>query len=150
MADFPSNHGIQRLSGLDSKILDSSFSEFGDDFGVCDSGDGFEPVIPEAPNAPSEGNGRGVRRGSFNDVKMLPVTFTTDSTTATQVLMLLEVIRYCLEGSKEVVDSVTGEAKPYEFTVKVRNRGKTDFIVSVGDDSLPPIPVPDEPFLIGS
>ena len=64
--------------------------------------------------------------------------------------MLLEMVRYCMENSKEIVDTTTGEAKEYSINLKIRNRGKSSFLVSIGDEPMPPIPVPNEDYFIGS
>jgi hypothetical protein len=87
---------------------------------------------------------------AFMETKMVPMTIMTDSNTATQVVMLLEMIRYCMENSKEIIDSTNGEAKEYDIHLKIRNRGKSNFLVSIGDESMSPLPVSEKPWFIGS
>ena len=84
-----------------------------------------------------------------NEVKMLPFVVTTDSYTAVQLMQLLEMVRYCMEQSEKVIDSQTGESKEFELKLKVRNRGKSKFLISIGNESLPPIPQVEE-FRIGN
>lgn len=95
--------------------------------------------------------GRMERTGDdFNKTKMVPFMIATDGNTATQVAMLLEMIRYCMENSRDVLDTATGESKTYDIHLKVRNRGKSPFVVSIGDEPMPPLPLPEEPFLVGN
>jgi hypothetical protein len=159
--DTKNNNRPTRLSMRESKMLDSMFGS-GDatdeDFGLeipdeIDS-NGFEGVKSNGTlSANGVSNSRRVveRSGNaFMETKMLPFTIMTDGNTATQVVMLLEMIRYCMENSSEIVDSRTGEAKEYDIHLKVRNRGKSNFLVSIGDEPMAAIPVSEEPWFIGN
>lgn len=155
---------MKRLSLRESKMLDSTFGRedvTDEDFELeipddMDS-DGFEVIGDNKkyddkngyPN--SERTSKIERSGNaFMETKMLPFTIMTDGNTATQVVMLLEMIRYCMENSKEVIDSRTGEAKEYDIHLKVRNRGKSNFLVSIGDEPMAALPVSEEPWYIGN
>lgn len=145
MAIITSKPKIHRLSGDESKILDSVFGLSDDDMdmGLADVDmDGFTTVEARKDTLP--------KRRSFDETRMVPFTVTTDVNTATQVMMLLEMIRYCMENSKEVLDTTTGEAKEYSITLKVRNRSKTPFVISIGDEPMPPIPFTKDDFPIGN
>lgn len=139
---------IHRLSGDESVLLDSTFGSMDDDLDLSSldniDSDGFVPVES------SENANSNEKKSSFADTKMVPLTLLTDGNTATQVLMLLEMVRYCMENSKDIVDTTTGEAKEYSINLKIRNRGKSSFLVSIGDEPMPPIPVPNEDYFIGS
>lgn len=149
-----------RLSLRDSRLLDSMFGSedaTDEDFEleIPDGADseGFEGVRGDAVASPDEGAvaARMERSGNaFMETKMLPFTIMTDGNTATQVMMLLEMIRYCMENSKEVVDTSTGEAKEYDIHLKVRNRGKSNFLVAIGDQPMDALPTSEEPWFIGS
>ena len=148
MAIINSKPIIHRLSGDESEIVDSTFGSMNDDFDLSSldnvDSDGFIPVESSDAKKPE------VSKSSFIDTKMVPITLMTDGNTATQVIMLLEMVRYCMENSKDVLDTTTGEAKEYSINLKVRNRGKSSFLVSIGDEPMPPIPVPNEEYFIGS
>lgn len=154
-----------RLSLRESRMLDSVFGSedaTDEDFDLeipdeIDS-DGFEGVKKNGLES-HDGRGSGFNGGSnrmersgnaFMETKMLPFTIMTDGNTATQVMMLLEMIRYCMENSKDVIDSRTGEAKEYDIHLKVRNRGKSNFLVSIGDEPMAALPVSEEPWFIGN
>ena len=150
---------LRKLSKRESEILDSTFG--GDesvdiDMEMPDASsidvDGFSPLAPASAAASSNMRKVGVERtgSAFKETKMLPLTLMTDGNTATQVVMLLEMIRYCMEKSKEIIDSGTGEAKEYDIHLKVRNRGKSNFLVSMGDESMEALPVSEEPWFIGN
>ena len=133
---------VQHMTDVESSALEATFGPDGD----------FDMMFPEGAfeHPTEEAEPRAPQPRSFADVKAVPVTIYTDGNTATQVLMLLEMLRYCMEGSREVLDTTTGEAKEYKMTVRVRNRGKTDFMVSVGDETLPPIPLAEDDYFVGS
>lgn len=153
---------IKRIATRESQLLDSAFGsndatdeDFDFDLSSMDS-DGFE-IVDGSANAyrsnddVKHGSAIGERSGNaFMETKMLPFTIMTDGNTATQVMMLLEMIRYCMENSKDVIDSRTGEAKEYDIHLKVRNRGKSNFLVSIGDEAMAALPVSEEPWFIGN
>lgn len=155
---------MKRLSIRESKMLDSTFGKedvTDEDFELeipdnIDS-EGFDGIRDNTSSNNkneyynSERMSKMERLGNaFMETKMLPFTIMTDGNTATQVVMLLEMIRYCMENSKEVIDSRTGEAKEYDIHLKVRNRGKSNFLVSIGDEPMAALPVSEEPWLIGN
>jgi hypothetical protein len=152
-------NSLTRLSNRESTMLDSMFGN-GDatdeDFGLeipdeMDS-NGFEGVRANKTALNENGKTSNVERSgnAFMETKMLPFTIMTDGNTATQVVMLLEMIRYCMENSKNVIDTRTGEAKEYDIHLKVRNRGKSNFLVSIGDEPMAALPVSEEPWFIGN
>lgn len=151
---------VRRLSSRDSEILDSSFDgEYGDSdvFGldVMDSGpsiDGFEAVTRNNLKTETGMSAKMPERvgNAFKETKMVPITLMTDGNTATQVMMLLEMIRYCMENSKDIVDTTTGESKEYDIHLKVRNRGHSNFLISIGDEPMEPLPVSEDGWFIGS
>lgn len=155
---------MKRLSLSESKMLDSTFGRedvTDEDFELeipddMDS-DGFEVIGDNKKYDDKNGYSNSERMSkiersgnAFMETKMLPFTIMTDGNTATQVVMLLEMIRYCMENSKEIIDSRTGEAKEYDIHLKVRNRGKSNFLVSIGDEPMAALPVSEEPWYIGN
>lgn len=149
---------VERLSIRESGILDSAFGsgdatdeDFALDIPEMPSTDGFSPIAPQTEQLLQSQSNTPERAGSsFNETKLVPVTIATDGNTATQVVMLLEMIRYCMENSANVIDTSNGEAKEYDIRLKIRNRGKSNFLVSIGDESMPPIPVSENEWFIGS
>lgn len=152
-------NSLTRLSNRESTMLDSMFGN-GDatdeDFGLeipdeMDS-NGFEGVKSNDSMPDENRKSSNIERSgnAFMETKMLPFTIMTDGNTATQVVMLLEMIRYCMENSKDVIDTRTGEAKEYDIHLKVRNRGKSNFLVSIGDEPMAALPVSEEPWFIGN
>ena len=91
MAIVNSRPRIHRLSGDESTMLDSVFGNVDDgdmDLSSLDNidSDGFVPVEASVNANSNE------KKPSFVDTKMVPLTLLTDGNTATQVLMLLEMI----------------------------------------------------------
>lgn len=75
-------------------------------------------------------------KGKINETKMLPMTLYTDSFTAEQVVLLLDMIRFCMERSAECKSD---DASEFSFNVHIKNRSRSDFVVSIGDESQEPI-----------
>lgn len=156
------NPKSKRLTLRESGILDSVFGEEDSEerefsLEMPDNENGFSSVSTES-NLEIDNksiNDREIfgneRTGnSFLETKMLPFTIMTDGNTATQVVMLLEMIRYCMENSKDIIDTKTGEAKEYDIHLKIRNRGKSNFLVSIGDESMGALPLSENGWFIGS
>lgn len=131
--------------------MDTLFDDF--EMNITDDAEGFRevPDDTDTPKSQDDTRTRLERTGDdFNKTMMVPFMIATDGNTATQVAMLLEMIRYCMENSKDVIDSTTGENRTYDIHLKVRNRGNSNFVVSIGDEPMPPLPLSEEPFLIGN
>lgn len=77
-----------------------------------------------------------VSKGKINETKMLPMTLYTDTFTAEQIILLLDMIRFCMERSAE---EKSDDATEFTFNVHIKNRSRSDFIVSVGDEAQEPI-----------
>lgn len=147
--------GNEPLPSMDNNgfglAMDTLFDDF--EMNIPDDAEGFRevPDDTDTPKTQDDARTRLERTGDdFNKARMVPFMVTTDGNTATQVAMLLEMIRYCMENSKDVLDTTTGESKTYDIHLKVRNRGKSPFVVSIGDEPMPPLPLPEEPFLVGN
>lgn len=149
MAILESDHPAQRTSGIPADVLDSIFDETVEGLDTDDL-DGFAPLARIASARTAQAKARSAKPRPLLDQRMVPVTITTDGTTATQILMLLGIIRYCMESSREVLDPKTGEAKEYRIDLRVKNRGRSGLLVSVGDESVQAIPIPDGEFTVGS
>lgn len=77
------------------------------------------------------------RTGSgLNETKMIPITLMTDTTTATQISLLLEMIRYCMEKSSE---GKSDDNKEFTMTLHIKNRSNSNLVFSIGDEPMPAI-----------
>jgi len=74
--------------------------------------------------------------GELLPPRVIPVHFYTDTPTASQVLALLGMVRWCMEKCASADDERT-----YDIKLTVSNRGKSPFLVDMGNKDIMAVPV---------
>ena len=77
---------------------------------------------------------------------ILPIQLLTDKPTATQLITLLGMFRWCMEQSAK---GSGGNNQEFTISVKIKNRGGSPLLLSIGDVTIPDIPM-EENVIIGN